>query len=91
MGTPEVKVKRVLILKRGTLVTTVKVHCEYEGGKYDVFTEIGSGNDLPSTTLEGFAVPPSDEFITALHLALNDNPVVWEEVRRINENVELIT
>lgn len=56
----------VTVVERSERATRLRVECEYEGCKLVALTDISEGQDT-QTELEGFAVPPSEEFVESLH------------------------
>lgn len=70
MATPEITIKSAKILCQNKRSTDIRVVCQFEGADYRVLTEISEGRSLPNTSLEGYTVPPTEEFVVALHEAL---------------------
>ncbi len=65
------KILEATVITQHEHSTDIKVKCNYHNYDYTVLTEVREGNSLPTTTLEGFTAPPSDEFIIELHEALD--------------------
>lgn len=84
MTTPPVKIKKVEVLKQHEFSTEIRVTCDYVGAEYIALTEIREGRDVPDTTLEGYTVPPAEEFVIALHTALDEQTEIpAQEMERI--------
>lgn len=76
--------KSVRVVERGARHTRLCVTGQYEGAWYTALTNISEGQDT-CTELEGYAVPPSDEFIAALHdyLTHTHGDLYGQEMQRI--------
>ncbi len=69
---PKVTIKSIKVLEQHEQHTVLGVQCRYCDYDYSVKTELGHNAEAhyPQTTLDGYTVPPSDEFVLALHEAI---------------------
>lgn len=85
-ATPKVKILSVKIEGQHQSATELRIECEYCGAKYVALTEISEGNNIPNTDLEGYTANPSEEFVMALHGALDE----WEGGKLVATEMERI-
>lgn len=84
--TPTVEIKNVKVLGRHTHTTEVRVECRYCDCDYTVITEISEGRHVPNARLEGYTAQPAEEFVVAVHYALDEfegGKLMSDEMTRI--------
>jgi hypothetical protein len=86
MNTPPVTIKSVKVVAQTPRTTEIRVVCNYVGAEYTARTEISEGRSVPNTVLEGYTVPPAEEFVIALHEALD----TYDEGRLVSKEMERI-
>lgn len=82
MAKPQFEGISARVVSRSDRHARVRVECKYEGCKLVALTDISEGQDT-NTELEGFTVPPSEEFVEELHDYLATTNLYGEEMRRI--------